>query len=57
MVKRVRLVRVHMLVMTHLRSKMPIFFGKEEAQKDLINDLEFQYAEIAKKFKMSMGIN
>jgi hypothetical protein len=35
---------------------MPIFFGKEEAQKDLIDDLEFQYAEIAKKNRLSIGM-
>lgn len=56
MVKRVRMIRIHMLLVTHLRSKMPLFFGKEDTQKDLIEDLEFQYAEIAKKYKLSMGI-
>jgi hypothetical protein len=55
MVKRVRMIRTHMLLLTHLRSKMPIFFGKEDTQKDLIEDLEFQYAEIAKKHKLSIG--
>lgn len=55
LVKRARLVRVHMLIMGHLRDKMPMLFGKEQAQIDLIKNLANEFSEIARLHKVSPG--
>lgn len=36
LVKRARCVKVHALIIGHLKSKMPSFMGKEAAQKKLL---------------------
>jgi len=46
LVKRCRLLRSHMHVISHLRSKMPWLIGKEDTQKDLIKNLSTSYKEI-----------
>jgi len=46
LVKRARLVRSHMFIITHLKTKMPWLFGKEDTQKELIKNLAVHYREI-----------
>jgi len=55
LVKRARLLRVHMLIIGHLYSKMPMLFGKESTQNELIKNLAQEFSEIAKIHKVSPG--
>jgi hypothetical protein len=55
LVKRARLVRTHMYILSHLRSKMPLLIGKESTQKDLIKGLLNEYKEIERTKKIPLG--
>jgi len=46
LVKRAKLLRAHMHIITYLRSKMPWIFRKEDTQKELIQNLATHYKEI-----------
>jgi len=46
LVKRARLLRAHMHIITHIRAKMPWLFGKEDTQKEIIQNLATHYREI-----------
>jgi len=55
LVKRARLLRSHMHIITHLRSKMPWLIGKEDTQKDLIKNLATVYREIEITKQIPLG--
>lgn len=55
LVKRARLVRTHMHIITHLREKMPLLIGKESTQKELIKNLLNEYREIERIRKIPIG--
>jgi hypothetical protein len=38
-VKRVRAFRIHLLIMGHLRKNMPAMFGKDKAQRKMLERL------------------
>ncbi|KAJ9505858.1 hypothetical protein QJQ45_028265, partial [Haematococcus lacustris] len=45
-VKRVRACKMHLLLVGHLRKQMPSMFGKEAAQKKLLQDLPAQFTQV-----------
>jgi len=55
LVKRVRLVRAHAYIITHLRSKMPMLFGKDDTKQDLIKNLSREFKEIERIHKIPPG--
>jgi hypothetical protein len=55
LVKRARLVRTHMFILSHLRNKMPLLLGKESTQKDLMKNLLNEYREIERTKKIPLG--
>ena len=55
LIKRARLVKVHSLIVGDLMSKMPIFLGKDQKKKELINNLEETYRRIQKEFLVPAG--
>jgi len=55
LVKRARNVRVHALILSHLKNKMPALFGKESKQIELINNLDKEFEEIQKNYKLPAG--
>jgi len=55
MVKRIRLVKVHVCILTFLKSKMPIFFGRESAQSALLDDLEGVFEDVKVMYNLSDG--
>jgi len=55
LVKRARLLRAHMLIIGHLKSKMPLLFGKESTRDELIKNLANEFQEVAKLHKVSPG--
>lgn len=54
MVKRVRQLRCHMLILNHLKKNTPTF-GKEKKQRDLIANLAEEFKEISKVHKVPLG--
>jgi hypothetical protein len=52
--KRAQDVRNHCLVVALFRSKMPRFFGKDKAKKELYNQLPQLMEELSTKYKISM---
>jgi len=55
LVKRARLVRTHMYILSHLKNKMPILLGKESTQKELTKNLLNEYKEIERTKKIPLG--
>jgi len=55
LVKRARLVKTHMFILSHLKAKMPILIGKESTQKELIKNLINEYREIERIKKIPLG--
>ncbi|EFJ53160.1 hypothetical protein VOLCADRAFT_55400 [Volvox carteri f. nagariensis] len=45
-VKRVRAAKIHILLIGHLRKQMPSMFGKEKAQKKLLDDIIANFEEV-----------
>lgn len=45
-VKRVRACKIHMLIVGHLRKQMPTMFGREKAQKKLLDDIVAQFQAV-----------
>ncbi|KAM9964186.1 hypothetical protein ACTFIW_005845 [Dictyostelium discoideum] len=54
LVKRSRLVKVHALILNHLRSEMPVF-GKEKKQAELIANLDKEFQKISLISRIPMG--
>lgn len=55
MVKRVRLATVNVCVLGHLRSQMPVLWGKEAMQEKLIADLPKVFEEVRRKYGLAEG--
>ncbi|CAE7450961.1 Ehd1 [Symbiodinium microadriaticum] len=55
MVKRIRLNIVHVCVIGHLKSKMPLLWGFEAAQKKLLDNLDEVYREVRYAYNLSDG--
>ena len=55
LIKRARLVKVHSLIIGDLKSQMPMFIGKDQKKKELINNLEETYKKLQKDFSVPAG--
>jgi EH domain-containing protein 1 len=55
MVKRLRRAVVHVCVLGHLRSKMPLLWGKEATQAKLIEDLEAIFTVVRRTYQLAEG--
>jgi EH domain-containing protein 1 len=45
-VKRVRAFRIHLLIMGHLRKNMPAMFGKDKAQRKMLERLPDIFSQV-----------
>lgn len=54
-VKRVRLIKVHLCILGHLRQKLPKFFGHARARQALLDDLEQVFESVRNQYKLSEG--
>ncbi|KAL6763258.1 P-loop containing nucleoside triphosphate hydrolase protein [Haematococcus lacustris] len=54
-VKRVRACKMHLLLVGHLRKQMPSMFGKEAAQKKLLQDLPAQFTQVMREHHLPQG--
>lgn len=50
LVKRARLARVHAYIVSTLRSKLPVLYGKSKKQVKILDDLPNQFLAISKKY-------
>jgi len=55
LVKRSRLVKVHALIIGHLKEEMPSVFGKGSKQQELINNLSEEFVKLQRKYKIPAG--
>jgi GTPase SAR1 family protein len=55
LVKRCRLVRTHMHLIAHLKQQMPLLFGKESRQKELIHGLSNEYVTVSRSKQIPLS--
>lgn len=55
LVKRVRLAKVHAYLLSYLRDEMPVLFGKQSKQEELISKLNDVYNIVMRKYNISVG--
>lgn len=55
MVKRIRQLRVHAILLDHIRMKMPSIFGKDKKRKELLNDLGSVFRQVMNENNLSYG--
>lgn len=53
-VKRVRAAKIHILLVGHLRAKMPMF-GKEKAQKKMLEELPEHFRQVQREYHLPPG--
>jgi len=54
-VKRCRILKVHMCIIGYLRDQMPSFFGKGNKTKELIDNLDQVFVEVQRKHQLAVG--
>lgn len=55
LVKRVRLAKVHAYLLSYLRNEMPVIFGKQAKQDELISKLNEVYNIVMRRYNISVG--
>ena len=55
LVKRTRSVKVHAYIIHYLRKQMPLGWGKKEKQDKLINRLDREFADCARRYGLARG--
>jgi hypothetical protein len=50
--KRARLCRLHVTIMSELRAQMPTFFGKSSKQRQLLDDLPMQFKKVGQQYRV-----
>jgi EH domain-containing protein 1 len=55
LVKRARLVRVHALIIGHLKAQMPAVFGKDSKKDELIKNLGKEFQKIQQQYQIPVG--
>lgn len=54
-VKRVRAAKIHILIMGHLRKKMPAMMGKQKAQEKLLAGLQTEFGLVQREYHLPAG--
>lgn len=55
LIKRARLAKVHAYIISHLKSEMPSFFGKQSKQEELVKNLKGIYTHVSKTYQLPPG--
>ena len=55
-VKRVRAAKIHILIMGHLRKKMPAMMGKQKAQEKLLANLQAEFGMVQREYHLPAGM-
>ena len=53
--KRVRAAKIHILIMGHLRKKMPAMMGKQKAQEKLLANLQAEFGMVQREYHLPAG--
>jgi hypothetical protein len=56
LVKRTRYVKVHALLIGHLRNQMPAMFGKEAKKAELLKDMANVFRAVQREFHLPFGL-
>jgi hypothetical protein len=54
-VKRIRQIRTHVVLLNHLREAMPAMFGKDKKKKELLDGLGVVFRTVMKQHNLSVG--
>jgi hypothetical protein len=54
-VKRIRIIKVHVCILTYLKRRTPKFLGRKNAMKMLINNLDNVFESVQLEYKLSHG--
>lgn len=54
-VKRVRAFKIHLLLIGHLRAKMPAVFGKDSAQRKMLDTLPEHFRQVQREHHLPVG--
>ncbi len=54
-VKRIRIIKVHICILAYLKKKTPKWFGKKKAMDSLIDNLEQVFDDVKIEYKLSAG--
>eukprot|EP00775_Hariotina_reticulata_P005540 gene5540-5776_t len=54
-VKRVRAFRIHLLIMGHIRKHMPAMFGKDKAQRKMLDQLPQIFFQVQREYHLPAG--
>jgi GTPase SAR1 family protein len=54
-VKRIRQIRTHAVLLNHLREAMPAMFGKDKKKKELLDDMPTVFRTVMKQNNISVG--
>jgi len=54
-VKRIRIIKVHICIMTYLKKNTPTWFGKKKAMEQMIENLEDVFDAVRVEYKLSVG--
>lgn len=54
-IKRVRMARTHALIIGHLQNEMPMMFGKEDKQQELIDNLADEFNTVRCEYGIPVG--
>jgi hypothetical protein len=54
-VKRIRIIKVHVCVLSYLKNQMPRYFGKKKVQETLLADLEQIFDIVRIEYNLSAG--
>ena len=52
MIKRAHMVKVHAYILGHLKNEMPLVYGHQQRQHDLINNLETEFMKLQTKYEL-----
>mmetsp|Transcript_37768 Transcript_37768/g.119172 ORF Transcript_37768/g.119172 Transcript_37768/m.119172 type:complete len:99 (-) Transcript_37768:297-593(-) len=47
--------RIHLLIIMHLKSEMPSLFGKEKAQEKLMQNITEEFTKVMREHHLPMG--
>ena len=54
-VKRVRAAKIHVMIMGHLRGKMPAMMGKQKAQDKMLRNLADHFSIVQREHHLPLG--
>ena len=56
-VKRVRAAKIHIMIMGHLRAKMPAMMGKQKAQEKMLKNLSEHFSLVQREHHLPIGVS